>query len=93
MIRFISLLISIPLIIVISAFAYRNAQSIQIDFFITTLHLPLAAVLLIALLIGGVMGFMINFFILISQKNKIRQITKQKKEMLGLSDIFSNNKK
>lgn len=88
MIRFISLLVSIPLIIVISTFAYRNAQSVEIDFFIKTYHLPLAAIMFIILLLGGLLGFMLNFYILIKQKNKIRQMTKQRKEMLGLTDIL-----
>jgi len=93
MIRFISLLLSIPLLVVISTFAYRNAQSVEIDFFINTYHLPLAAILFIVLLLGGLLGFMLNFFLLIKLKNKIRQITKQRQEMLGLTDILKTDKK
>jgi len=62
MIRFISLLVSIPLIIVLATFAYRNAQSIKIDLFINIYHIPLAAILLVTLLVGGILGFMVNFF-------------------------------
>lgn len=93
MIRFISLLISIPLLIVASTFAYRNAQSVEIDFFISTYYLPLAAILLIVLLLGVLLGFMLNFFILVKQKNKIRQMTKQQQEMSGLTDILKTGKK
>jgi len=93
MIRFISLLVSIPLIIVLATFAYRNAQSIKIDLFINIYHIPLAAILLVTLLVGGILGFMVNFFILIKQKNKIRQMTKQRQEMLGLTDIFKTDQK
>jgi lipopolysaccharide assembly protein A len=93
MIRFISLLVSIPLLIVISTFAYRNAQPVEIDFFTNTIQLPLAAILLIVLLLGGVLGFMLNFYVLMKQKNKIRQMTKQRKEMLGLTDILTKDKK
>jgi len=93
MIRFISLLVSIPLIIVLATFAYRNAQSIKIDLFINIYHIPLAAILLVTLLVGGILGFMVNLFILIKQKNKIRQMTKQRQEMLGLTDIFKTDKK
>ena len=92
MIRFISLLISIPLIIVLAAFAYRNAQSIKIDLFTHIFHIPLAAILFVTLLVGGIMGFMVNFFVLIKQKNKIRQMSKQRQEMLGLTDIFKDKK-
>jgi len=66
---------------------------LRLIFFINSYYLPLAAILLIALLIGGILGFMINFFVLIAQKNKIRQMTKQRKEMLALTDALKTNKK
>jgi uncharacterized integral membrane protein len=91
--RFILLLISVPLIIVIATFAYRNAQAVNIDFFINSYNLPLAAILLVTLIVGGILGFMVNFFVLIAQKNKIRKMIKQKQEMLALTDIFKTDKK
>ena len=92
MIRFISLLVSIPLIIIIATFAYRNARSVEIDFFVNIYHLPLAVILLITLIVGGILGFLVNFIVLIKQKSKIRQLTRQKQEMLGLSGIFKTDK-
>lgn len=88
MLRFITILFSIPFIIVVAAFAYRNAQAVKIDFFVNTYFWPLAIIILLALIVGGIMGFMVNFYIIIKQKNKIRQLKKQNKEMLGLSSIL-----
>ena len=89
MIRFISLLISIPLIIIIATFSYRNAQSVKIDFFINIFEIPLAAILLSSLIIGGLLGYLISIFVLIKQKNTIRQLTKQRQQMQGLSNILN----
>ena len=88
MIRFISLLVSIPVIIIIAAFAYRNAQLIEIDLFTTQYQVPLAAVILIALFLGGIIGFIANLFILLSQKNKIRQLIKQRETLNSLSEVL-----
>ena len=93
MIRFISLLVSIPLIILIATFAYRNAQSIDIDFFINIYHLPLAAILLTTLIMGGILGFIVNFLVLMKQKNTIRLMKKQIKEMSSLAGILKTDKK
>ena len=90
MIRFLSLLISIPLVIVIATFSYRNAQSVKVDFFTNIYELPLAAILLISFLIGGIIGYLFNILIVIKHKNTIRQMTKQRQEMMGLSDIMKN---
>ncbi|MCW9012900.1 MAG: LapA family protein [Gammaproteobacteria bacterium] len=92
MIRFISLLVSIPVIIVIAAFAYRNAQLIEIDFFTVQYQIPLAAVILITLLAGVTLGFIVNIFVLLSQRNKIRQLKKQRETLNSLSDVLRPDK-
>ena len=92
MIRFIILLLFIPVIIIIAAFAYRNAQFIEIDFFTVQYHLPLAAVILVALFVGGVLGFVANLFVLMAQKNKIRQLNKQRQTLTGLSEVLKSDK-
>lgn len=90
MIRFLSLLISIPLIIIIATFSYRNAQSIKIDFFVNIFEVPLAVVLLVCLIIGGILGFLMSVFVVLKQKAVIRQMKKQRQEMTGLSDMLKN---
>jgi len=93
MIRFISLLVTIPVIVVIAAFAYRNAQLITIDFFTSEYQIPLAVIILLTLLIGGIFGFVLNLFVIIKQKNKIRQMIKQRRVLTGLSDILNTDKR
>ncbi len=92
MIRFLVLLVFIPVIVIIAAFAYRNAQFIKIDFFIVEYHLPLAAVILVTLFIGGALGFIANIFLIMSQKNKIRQLEKQRQTLSGLSEVLKSDK-
>ncbi len=92
MIRFISLLVTIPVIVVIAAFAYRNAQLVKIDFFTSEYQIPLAVIILLSILIGGILGFVLNLFIIIKQKNKIRQMAKQRQALTGLSNILKTDK-
>ena len=89
MIRFISLLVSIPLIILIAAFTYKNAQLVSVDLFTIQLDLPLAVLMLIALLVGVLLGFLINLFVLINQKRTILQLKKKKQALKGLSGVLS----
>lgn len=93
MFRFFSLLVSVPIIILVATFAYRNAQFVTIDFFTSKLDFPLAGILLIVLFIGGLLGFMMNFLLVLKQKAKIRQLIKQRQEMLSLSEVLKTNDK
>lgn len=88
MIRFISLLVSIPLIILVAAFSYKNAQLVSIDLFLYQLNLPLAVVLLIVLLLGVLIGYIINFVSLLNQKQKYLRLKSKKETLQGLSDAF-----
>ena len=93
MIRIVSLLVFIPVVIIVATFAYRNAQLVSIDLFTSKFDFPLAAVLLISLFVGVVIGFFINIVILVTQKNKIRQLTKQRQEMTSLSEALKTDSK
>jgi uncharacterized integral membrane protein len=92
MIRFLVLLVLFLLIIVIAAFAFRNAQIVHIDLFTAEFHVPLVVVILIALLLGTVLGFVANFFVLLAQKNRIRQLKKQHQTLNSLSDVLKSDK-
>lgn len=91
MIRFLSLLISVPIIIIIAAFAYRNAQLVKIDLFIVEVNIPFAAILLICLILGAIIGYFSNIFMLIRHKKKIKQLEKQKQLVKGLSDVLKSD--
>ena len=92
MIRFITLLVSIPVIIVVAAFAYRNAQLIELDLFVIQIQIPLAAIILLVLLIGGVLGFIANLLVILAQKRKIRHLNKQREALSGLSEVLKSDK-
>lgn len=92
MIRFLSLLVFIPVVIIIAAFAFRNAQMVRIDLFTLEFHIPLAAVILVALLVGAGLGFLANILTLLAQRHKIRQMKKQRETLSGLSDVLKSDK-
>jgi len=90
--RFIYLLVSIPIIVIIATFAYRNAGLVNIDFFVAQFNIPLAAIILICVLLGIILGFLFNIFVVIMQKNKIRHLVKQTQTMSGLSNFLKSDK-
>lgn len=90
--RFIYLLVSIPIIVIIATFAFRNAGLVGIDIFVSKLNVPLAAIMLVCVLLGAVLGFIFNIIVVIQQKNKIRQLIKQTQTMSGLSDFLKSDK-
>lgn len=89
MTRFLSLLISIPFIILMAAFAFKNAQPVSVDlFFLPPVSIPLAVILLIALFLGVVLGYLFNVFALLVQKKKYRQLEKKQEALQGLSGVL-----
>ena len=93
MIRFIILLVSIPLIILIAAFTYNNAQMVSLDLFIYKIDLPMAMVILIALLVGVIIGFMFNLMVLLNQKKKYLRLKNKKETLKGLSEVLKKSDK
>jgi len=93
MIRFISLLISIPLIVLISAFAFNNPQLVIIDLFTSKVELPLAVALLISLLTGVIIGYVFNLLSLYAQKKKYSQLKKKNEALNGLSEVLNKSDK
>jgi len=91
MIRFISLLIFIPLVILITAFAFNNPQLIIIDIFTSKVELPLAVALLISLLIGVIIGFVFNLVSLYTQKRKYLRLMRKKETLNGLSGVLNKS--
>ncbi len=92
MIRFISLLVSIPLVILIAAFTFKNAQLVSIDLFVVQVSLPMAVVLLIVLLVGVLLGFIFNLMALLNQKKKYIKLMHKKAALQGLSEVLKTKK-
>lgn len=93
MIRFISLLVSIPVIILIAAFTYKNAHLVPIDLFLYQINLPMAVWLLIALLIGVVVGYLINIMSVIKLRNKVFRLQSKQQTLEGLSGVLHKKEK
>jgi len=93
MIRFISLLVSIPLIFLVAAFTYNNAQLVSLDLFIYKIDLPMAMVILIALLVGVIIGFTFNLMVLLNQKKKYLRLKNKKETLKGLSEVLKKSDK
>jgi uncharacterized integral membrane protein len=88
--RFITWLVLLPIIVVIAAFAFRNAQLVPLDLFVFEINLPLAAVILIALFIGAGVGYLASIFVLLAHKKQIRQLKKQHQTLSSLSEVLKD---
>lgn len=88
MIRFISLLVTIPLIFVIAAFTYKNAQLVSLDLFVYQVSIPMAVVLLITLFLGVIIGFIFNIIALLNQKKKYSRLKNKNEALQGLSEVL-----
>ncbi len=93
MIRFIILLVSIPLAILIAAFTYKNAQLVSIDLFTFQVELPMAIVLLISLFLGFIIGVVFNLIALLNQNKKYLKLKHKKETLKGLSEVLSKPEK
>lgn len=85
--RFLFLLIFIPLLLIIIAFTYRNAQSVELDLLVVHYQLPLAIVMLFTLLLGGVLGFLLNMAVLLGCKRENSKLKKQQKALAGADSV------
>ena len=88
--RFITWLVLLPIIVVIAAFAFRNAQRVPLDLFVFEINLPLAAVILIALFVGAGVGYLASIFVLLAHKKQIRQLKKQQQTLSSLSEVLKD---
>ncbi len=91
MIKFISLLVSIPLIILVAIFTFNNAQPVSVDLLLLQLKLPLALLLLVSLLIGAILGFLFNIMALVSQKKKQSKLKRKKEALKGFPEVLNKS--
>ncbi len=91
MIRLLSLLVSIPIIVLVAAFAFKNAQPVYLDLFVIQTQLPLAIIMLVVLLSGFVLGLLFNLMMLIKQQQKYRRLKNKKDTLQGLSGVLDKS--
>jgi uncharacterized integral membrane protein len=60
MTRFLLLLVFLPLLLIIVAFTYLNAQPVDIDLLVNEYQMPLAVIILFSVLLGFVLGIIFN---------------------------------
>jgi len=60
-----------------STFAILNSELVSINYYFGVQHLPLSLLLLMALVVGVVLGLLANFFVLLRAKHQARQLMKR----------------
>ncbi len=60
-------------------FACLNANSVAINYYVGTSHMPLSLLVVIALAVGGVMGLCIGLFLLLQVKHENRRLQRRAK--------------
>ncbi|HED35234.1 MAG TPA: LapA family protein [Gammaproteobacteria bacterium] len=87
--RFISLLISIPFILLIAVFASKNAEPVSVDLLFDQVNLPLVVCLLAAFFPGVVVGLAYDWIALSRLKKKYNRLEKKKETLQGLSGVLN----
>jgi len=91
--RFISLLIAIPFIFLIAAFAFKNAEPVSIDLFFYQANLPMVIYLLGAFFPGVIVGLAYDWVASNRLKKKYKRLKKKKETLQGLSGILNESGK
>lgn len=58
-------------------FSLRNFQTVEIDLYLTTIHMPLALALTIELFAGIFIGFLAAFMHIVKLKSKYKSLNRQ----------------
>ena len=91
MLRLIYISLSLIVIIFGVAFAVLNAESVQLNYYLGSIHLPLSLVLVMAMIVGALLGIFASLSLIIGSR---RNATKLKhtvevaeKEIVNLRNI------
>jgi len=90
MIKLLIALILIPFILIVAAFSYKNAQSVNLDLFVQQINVPQSAIILVSVLTGLILGFIANLGVILALRYRIRRLEKQKQNKDSLTDILKN---
>lgn len=86
---YLSFLIILSLLVIL--FAVLNSQNIDLNFYLTTVSVPISLALAISLIIGCVLGFLLCLKTIIYEKYQIhclkKEINTAKKEISNLRSI------
>ena len=91
MLRLIYLSLSLLVIIVGVAFSVLNAESIQLNYYLGSIELPLSLVLVLAMIIGALLGIFASLGLIIGSRRSAtklkRTVEVAEKEIINLRNI------
>ena len=91
MLRLIYLSITLVVIILGVAFAVLNADSIQLNYYLGSIELPLSLVLVMAMIVGALLGIFASLSIIIGSRRKATKLKHSievaEKEIVNLRNI------
>lgn len=91
MLRLIYISLTLVVIIIGVAFSVLNAENIQLNYYLGSVELPLSLVLIIAMIIGAILGILASLSLIIGSRrntNKLkRSVEVAEKEIVNLRNI------
>lgn len=91
MLRLIYISLALVVIILGVAFSVLNAESIQLNYYLGSVELPLSLILVIAMIIGALLGIFASMSLIIGSRrsaNKLkRSVEVAEKEIVNLRNI------
>lgn len=91
MLRLIYISLTLVVIIIGVAFSVLNAENIQLNYYLGSVELPLSLVLVVAMIIGAILGILASLSLIIGSRrstNKLkRSVEVAEKEIVNLRNI------
>ena len=91
MLRLIYLSLSLLVIILGVAFSVLNAESIQLNYYLGSIELPLSLVLVLAMILGALLGIFASLGLIIGSRRSAtklkRSVAVAEKEIINLRNI------
>lgn len=91
MLRLLYISLTLVVIIIGVAFSVLNAENIQLNYYLGSVELPLSLVLIVAMIIGAILGILASLSLIIGSRrntNKLkRSVEVAEKEIVNLRNI------
>jgi putative membrane protein len=91
MVRIIYILLIVLLVVIGLVFAVLNADPVQLNYYFSSASIPLSLLLLLAIIIGAVLGILASASVIVSNKREIAHLRKAvdvaEKEVANLRSI------
>lgn len=91
MLRLLYISLTLVVIIIGVAFSVLNAENIQLNYYLGSVELPLSLVLVVAMIIGAILGILASLSLIIGSRrstNKLkRSVEVAEKEIVNLRNI------